>query len=243
MGYQIKQLMTSGLENTGGKNYAVITVKAAGDLDAITNFQIGSVAYLDGDPDSLYVYLADGWKKAEKSSMPGGPAPEIDGINPHTLLMVNKLVLDRLTATEAKTHIADALPTVGVVEGQIAYDKSDHTLKVCQQVGEKEVSTLQVTTGTTGAGDVTITLNGVDFVVALGASAAVNAVATAIRAETYEGWVVTGETDSAIFTATTVGVVDPPAFVDTDGTSAEAAFTQTNEGDSTTLTWKDLINA
>lgn len=79
-------------------------------------------------------------------------------------------------------------------------------LKIDRIQDYAEVNTVKVTAGASASGDLTITLNGVAFTVAVTAGDSINSVADKIRAKAFSGWTVTGATDSAIFTCTTAGV-------------------------------------
>lgn len=114
-------------------------------------------------------------------SLPEVTVVRING-NDYSLGDMLKGPLERLLG-----YIRDTVPTAGISEGQIIYTKDDHKLKVCNQVGKKEEDTLTVTVGSTGAGDLTITLNGVNTTVAVGASKTADEIATAICAASFPG--------------------------------------------------------
>ncbi len=93
-----------------------------------------------------------------------------------------------------------------------------------------ETDTLTVTAGATSSGNVTVTLNGVAFNVAvLSTDNTTTLVATKIRAATYTGWVTSGTGATVIFTATTNDVKTAPTF--SGGTTgATANFKRTIQG-------------
>lgn len=166
-------------------------------------------------------------------SLPEVTVVRING-NDYSLGDMLKGPLERLLG-----YIRDTVPTAGISEGQIIYTKDDHKLKVCNQVGKKEEDTLTVTVGSTGAGDLTITLNGVNATVAVGASKTADEIATAIRAASFPGWTVSGDTNKAIFTKDEVGIVSAPEIAVGD-TSVAGEFVRTATGDATTLYWQEL---
>ena len=166
-------------------------------------------------------------------SLPEVTVVKING-NDYSLGDMLKGPLERLLG-----YVRDTVPTAGISEGQIIYTKDDHKLKVCNQVGKKEVDTLTVTVGSTGAGDLIITLNGVNATVAVDALKTADEIAAAIRAASFPGWTVTGDTDEAIFTKDEVGIVSAPEIAVGD-TSVEGEFVRTATGDTTTLYWQEL---
>lgn len=166
-------------------------------------------------------------------SLPEVTVVRING-NDYSLGDMLKGPLERLLG-----YVRDTVPTAGISEGQIIYTKDDHKLKVCNQVGKKEVDTLTVTVGSTGAGDLIITLNGVNATVAVDALKTADEIAAAIRAASFPGWTVTGDTDEAIFTKDEVGIVSAPEIAVGD-TSVVGEFVRTATGDATTLYWQEL---
>lgn len=166
-------------------------------------------------------------------SLPEVTVVRING-NDYSLGDMLKGPLERLLG-----YVRDTVPTAGISEGQIIYTKDDHKLKVCNQVGKKEVDTLTVTVGSTGAGDLIITLNGVNATVAVDALKTADEIAAAIRAASFPGWTVTGDTDEAIFTKDEGGIVSAPEIAVGD-TSVVGEFVRTATGDATTLYWQEL---
>ena len=96
-------------------------------------------------------------------------------------------------------------------EYQVAYSHDSeyfHRLIILVPVTEQpEVRTLTVDTKSTSAANATVTLNGVDFTVALtdDTAGSTTTTATTLRAATYAGWTVSGSGANVIFTATTAG--------------------------------------
>lgn len=96
-------------------------------------------------------------------------------------------------------------------EYQVAYSHDSeyfHRLIILVPVTEQpEVRTLTVDTKSTSAANATVTLNGVEFTVALTDDTAGSATTTAttLRAATYAGWTVTGAGANVIFTSNTSG--------------------------------------
>lgn len=73
-------------------------------------------------------------------------------------------------------------------------------------VAVKEQQTIKITHIADAEGYITINLNSVAFTLLVTAGESINDIATQIRASIFSGWVVTGATDSAIFTADANGV-------------------------------------
>lgn len=115
MEYVIKQLLLSGYESSGGHSLAVVEVDAAADFATLPTYQNGSIGYIKGDPDSLYI-LDTTWKLVQKSALEAGDQIEIDGVSPYALAMVFKLLqgpLAALTETAATADALDVLTTEG----------------------------------------------------------------------------------------------------------------------------------
>lgn len=124
MGYIVKQLLLSGYESSGGHSLAVVEVDAAADFATLPTYQDGSIGYIKGDPDSLYI-LDTTWKLVQKSALEAGDQIEIDGVSPYALAMVFKLLqgqLALLTETAATADALDVLTTKGdlLVQGAAA---------------------------------------------------------------------------------------------------------------------------
>lgn len=198
--------------------------------------KIHNLGSADTDLKTLLGYVGDPVDVSalnDGRSLPEVTVVRING-NDYSLGDMLKDPLERLLG-----YIRDTVPTAGISEGQIIYTKDDHKLKVCNQVGKKEVDTLTVTVGSTGAGDLIITLNGVNATVAVDALKTADEIAAAIRAASFPGWTVTGDTDEAIFTKDEGGIVSAPEIAVGD-TSVEGEFVRTATGDATTLYWQEL---
>lgn len=90
---------------------------------------------------------------------------------------------------------------------------SDIQILIADPVGvTTEVDTLTITAAATGSGNVTVTLGGTAFTVAVASGDTTAQVAEKIRAASFAGWVVTGTNSTAIFTATVGGVKTAPSF-------------------------------
>lgn len=230
MGYIVKQLLLSGYESSGGHSLAVVEVDAAADFATLPTYQNGSIGYIKGDPDSLYI-LDTTWKLVQKSALEAGDQIEIDGVSPYTLAMVFKLLqgqLARLTATEALANtsvqadptqfryfILDAIPEVAseLFVGKVVFNTTDSTFKVLTTKGTHEKDTLTVTKGAeTKSGNITITLNTEDVVVAIDNGA------LAVKAAT----ITAGASSSGNITVTLDGVPTVVAVAASDTAAAVA---------------------
>jgi len=100
-----------------------------------------------------------------------------------------------------------------------------------QNPGVAEITSLQVTKAPTGAGDVTVTLNGVDIDVTLAGTEDATGVATAIATEINTGTThtATSATDTVTITAVTKGYQIPPTF-DGGSTGVTASVSVTTLG-------------
>lgn len=101
-----------------------------------------------------------------------------------------------------------------------------------KNLGIQEKDTLTVTTGATTSGNITITLNGIAFTVAVLAGDTAISIATKIRAAAFTGWLTSGTTGTTIvvFTKNSTGTVTTSTFTDTGATSAVSTFTITTAG-------------
>ena len=267
MGYRIKQQTLSGLEATGGHNLVVVEVDAVADFASLPTYQDGSVGYIRGNLDALYIKDTT-WKLIDKSALAEGQQIEIDGINPFALMMTFKLLQGKLATLATAAQLAstamqpdeeqsryyklDALPTTTaeLFEGKIVYNRTDHTLQVCTTPGEHESDTLTVTAGAVTTGNITITLNGEAVVVAVAeedtaaqvAAKIKAAVDAAVVAETIAAWTAAIDGAELNFLKAVVGVCVAPTAVDTGETGVTfSAFARTNEG--VASVWGTLINA
>ena len=256
---KVKQLAASGLEGQGGYNFAVLEVDAAEELDTLTNWQDGSVGYVTGSED---IYVKSGtWAKIDRTALPGGRSPELDGVNPFMLLAVNMLTAKYNALLMRDRHqyrILDKLPTLEAdnFKGMIAFIPGDgenvDAVKVCTTPGEQEVDTLTVTTGSVAkAGNITITLNGEDVVVDVAKGDTATVVAAKIKAavdaavtddEPIAAWTVARDGAKLTFTKAVVGACEEvPTAVDTESTGCVFSdFVRDNEG--VDAVWADMIN-
>lgn len=92
-----------------------------------------------------------------------------------------------------------------------------------------EVNTFKITAGCSTSGDLTITLNGVNFTVAVTAGDDINTVASKIRSATFNGWTTSGSGDSVIFTCNETGVKTTGTF-NGGSTGVTAIVTKTVAG-------------
>ena len=95
MGFIVKQIMLSGLEAAGGHNLAVVEVDAVADFASLPTFQDGSIGYIKGNPNALY-RLDTTWQSVLKSGVGEGPQIEIDGVSPYVLVMMFRLLQERI---------------------------------------------------------------------------------------------------------------------------------------------------
>jgi hypothetical protein len=234
MAYTIKQRMISGAEAAGGYNYLLVEIDAAADLLAMPSAQDGSVAYIKDDDETLYVLISSTWTKLDKSAITEGQVLRIDGIDPHTLMAVNKLFPRRAEFSAEHILTTATLPDTeaGLYEGLSIYDKTADVPLWCKTPGEQEDDTVTVTQGAiTKSGNVTITLNGVAKTVAVVKDDSASAVAGKIRLTAYTGWTTGGSGATVTFKKDAVGACSAPTAVDTGGTGVTfGTFTRTNEG-------------
>jgi len=92
-----------------------------------------------------------------------------------------------------------------------------------------EVNTFKITARCSTSGDLTITLNGVNFTVAVTAGDDINTVASKIRSATFNGWTTSGSGDSVIFTCNETGVKTTGTF-NGGSTGVTAIVTKTVSG-------------
>jgi hypothetical protein len=234
MAYTIKQRMISGAEAAGGYNYLLVEIDAAADLLAMPSAQDGSVAYIKDDDETLYVLISSTWTKLDKSAITEGQVLRIDGIDPHTLMAVNKLFPRRAEFSAEHILTTATLPDTeaGLYEGLSIYDKTADVPLWCKTPGEQEDDTVTVTQGAiTKSGNVTITLNGVAVTVAVVKDDSAAIVAGKIRLTTFTGWTTGGTGATITFKKDAVGACSAPTAVDTGGTGVTfGTFTRTNEG-------------
>lgn len=267
MGYRVKQTYESGQEAAGGYSYGFLAVDSAADFANMATWQDGSVAYIEGDPDSLYFKISGAWTLQKKTPIEPGRHIEIDGVDPFTLLAANHLFARRaeiaaalaaalaadVAAGKNQYYIRTALPTTEAdnFEGMIVYETTGHTLSVCTTPGEQELDTVTVTKGAiTQAGVVTITLNEQPVTVTLVKGETASSVAAKIKAavdaavvaKDIAAWTVTCAGAVLTFKKDVTGAASPPTAVDTGDTGATfGTFARTNQG--VTAVWGTLINA
>ena len=157
MAYRIKQIVPSGLESGGGYNYVAAQVDAAADFAAMTAFQDGSVGFIRGDPDTLYVKQAGAWAKMGKSPLPSGHRLELDGIDPYTLLMANKLFPRRAELEAVDAAVDAAALDIIALEANVAQLSSnaaaihqyiirwDKSSSQCTRMGDAAAITTAIT--------------------------------------------------------------------------------------------------
>lgn len=103
--------------------------------------------------------------------------------------------------------------------------------------GKYEVASLQVTAAATSSGNVTVTLNGVAFTVAVVNGDTAIGVATKIRAAAFTGWTTGGTagTDTVTFTSTTTGTKTDATY-SAGTTGATGTMTTTTQGTADLIT-------
>ena len=246
MALTYKYRMLSGLESSGGKNMVWAEGATAAEL-ATASAASGSIGTLAGDPDSLYVYDGTTWNLIDKEGLAAGVTYE--GVSPQTFLMVMKALAPSmavLTQTYAGLQVLDAsvddieaqfaqpaatAPATeeDMAEGMVQFDTATHALTVLDVPGVQEVDDLEITHAATGSANVTVTLNGTPYTIAVLDEDTVEEVAAKIAAEAFEGWAATAIGDTVTFTAAEVGSVTPPVF-NGGTTGVTGTFTQTAEG-------------
>ena len=267
MGYVVKQVYESGFESTGGYSYGFLAVDGEDDFALMSTWQDGSVAYIEGDPDALYIKIAGVWTQQVRTPVGPGPHIELDGVNPFTLIAANHLfarraeVAPELEADKYQYYIRDALPTTedDNFEGMIVYVKADGetetpaSLSVCTTPGVQELDTVTVTKGAiTQAGDITVTLNNEVVTVELVKNDTPSTVAAKIKVAV-DAAVTATEGGIAAWTVTAVGAVltfkkdatgeclEPAADAGATGVTFSDPFDRINEG--VDAVWGTLINA
>ena len=92
---------------------------------------------------------------------------------------------------------------------------------------EVEIASVKFNTGASASGNITITLNGTAFNVAVAADDDATAVATKVRDTTFAGWTTGGSSATVTFTANKVGAKSAPTFNGgTTGVTATVTRTQ-----------------
>jgi len=118
--------------------------------------------------------------------------------------------------------------------GQVMVEQPKFYYKVVPLKMEKndevEIASVKFDTGATSAGNITITLNGTAFNVAVANGDTATAVAGKVRGTTFAGWTTGGSGTTVTFTATKVGVRSATTFTDTGTTGVTATVTRTQVG-------------
>lgn len=160
--------------------------------------------------------------------------------------------LSLLETGNATYNILAALPTLeeDLFEGMIVYENTGHTLNCLTTPGEQEIDTVTVTAGAvTKLGNITITLDEEDVIVAVAKDDTAIGIATKIKAavdaavvaETIEAWAVTRVGAVLTFKKGEVSACAAPTAVDTGVTGCTfSAFARTNQG--VDSVWGVLIN-
>jgi hypothetical protein len=95
---------------------------------------------------------------------------------------------------------------------------------------EVEIASVKFDTGASADGNITITLNGVAFNVAVANGDTATAVADKVRGTAFAGWTTGGSGTTVTFTANKVGVMSETTFTDTGTTGVTATVTRTQVG-------------
>lgn len=118
--------------------------------------------------------------------------------------------------------------------GQVMVEQPKFYYKVVPLKMEKndevEIASVAFTAGASADGNITITLNGVAFNVAVANGDTATAVATKVRDTSFAGWTTGGSGTTVTFTATKVGVRSATTFTDTGTTGVTATVTRTQVG-------------
>jgi hypothetical protein len=93
-----------------------------------------------------------------------------------------------------------------------------------------EIASVAFTAGASADGNITITLNGVAFNVAVANGDTATAVATKVRETSFAGWTTGGSGTTVTFTANKVGARSATTFTDTGTTGVTATVTRTQVG-------------
>lgn len=118
--------------------------------------------------------------------------------------------------------------------GQVMVEQPKFYYKVVPLKMEKndevEIASLAFTAGASTSGNITITLNGTAFNIAVAAGDDATAVAGKVRGTTFAGWTTGGSGTTVTFTATKVGAKAATTFTDTGTTGVTATITRTQPG-------------
>lgn len=115
--------------------------------------------------------------------------------------------------------------------GQVMVEQPKFWYKVVPLITEPnndvEITTLAVTAGASSNGDITITLGGIPFTIAVVSGDTTSVVAGKIRSTVFTGWTVLGSSTSAVFTKDVYGYVATATFSGgTTGVTATVTATQ-----------------
>lgn len=134
----------------------------------------------------------------QETEVRGGKGNQLLGV-----LHSNRDIMINLTDAEFKYEwMAKQLGQDIVTGAGVAYAMP----KFFTAAGVKQISNFLVTTGSSSASNLTITLAGVAVTVAVGAADTTTAVATLIRATTFAGWTTGGAGANVTFTSSTGGL-------------------------------------
>ncbi len=118
--------------------------------------------------------------------------------------------------------------------GQVMVEQPKFYYKVVPLKMEKndavEIASVKFNTGASADGNITITLNGVAFNVAVANGDTATAVADKVRGTTFAGWTTGGSGTTVTFTANKVGARSATTFTDTGTTGVTATVTRTQVG-------------
>jgi len=118
--------------------------------------------------------------------------------------------------------------------GQVMVEQPKFYYKVFPLKMEKndavEIASVAFTAGASADGNITITLNGVAFNVAVANGDTETAVAGKVRGTAFAGWTTGGSDATVTFTATKVGARSATTFTDTGTTGVTATVTRTQCG-------------
>jgi hypothetical protein len=118
--------------------------------------------------------------------------------------------------------------------GQVMVEQPKFYYKVVPLKMEKndavEIASVAFTAGASADGNITITLNGVAFNVAVANGDTATAVAGKVRGTAFAGWTTGGSGATVTFTATKVGARSATTFTDTGTTGVTATVTRTQCG-------------
>jgi len=118
--------------------------------------------------------------------------------------------------------------------GQVMVEQPKFYYKVVPLKMEKndavEIASIAFTAGASASGNITITLNGTAFNVAVASGDTATGVATKVKAASFAGWTTGGSGATVTFTAIKVGAKSATTFTDTGETGVTATVTRTQPG-------------